>query len=51
MSNAAWVAVGVIVAGGAAVLTLLKVHSRKSDHGAVSDQWVAEHRADHILDR
>jgi hypothetical protein len=51
MSSTTWIAVGIIVAAGAGILTLLKSRmTRKEDFGAVSDQWVAQHRADHTYD-
>jgi hypothetical protein len=50
MSSTNWIAVGVIFAGIAGLFTLLKGRPRKDTHGAVSDQWVAQHRSDHTYD-
>jgi hypothetical protein len=46
MSSTTWIAIGAIIAAVTALLTRMKFQPRKDTHGAVSDQWVAQHRSD-----
>jgi hypothetical protein len=46
MSSTIWIGIGAIAAGVAAVFTLIRGQLRKDNRGAVSDQWVAQHRSD-----
>jgi hypothetical protein len=49
MTTMRWFLVGIIVAGVAGTAFIARVRSRNKrlDVGSVSDQWVAQHRADH----
>ncbi len=51
MSATTWITAGVILAGVTGLFTLFRTRNRRDDKGAVSDQWVSQHRADQTYDR
>jgi len=46
LSRSFWIAVGAGVVGFIAVKVLRRTNRRWLDVGAVSEQWIVEHRAD-----
>ena len=54
MSSTTWIAIGIFLFGATGIITLLKMRGgggRDESHGAVSDQWIAQHRTDRPYDR
>jgi cell division septation protein DedD len=51
MSNITWIAVGAMVLVASGVLALVRRRGRrKQNYGAVSDQWIAQHRPENPYD-
>ena len=49
--NTIWILAGLVIVGASSALGLSwRRHNREQDMGAVSHQWIAEHRMGHAND-